>query len=94
MVCMCECVFKNIYNIIERRNVLCKKKRFLSAKEVGEIMGRSTSYAHRYICQLNEELEKKGYLTIKGRVVSTYFYERFFGKDDETKDSKYIRIQR
>ncbi len=44
--------------------------------------------------RLNEELEKKGYLTIKGRVVSTYFYERFFGKDDETKDSKYIRIQR
>ena len=57
-------------------------------------MGRSTSYAHRYICQLNEELEKKGYLTIKGRVVSTYFYERFFGKDDEAKDSKYVRIQR
>lgn len=90
---MCECIFKIIYNIIERRNVLCKKK-ILSAKEVGEIMGRSTSYAHRYICQLNEELEKKGYLTIKGRVVSTYFYERFFGKDDETKDSKYVRIQR
>lgn len=70
------------------------KKRFLSAKEVGEIMGRSTSYAHRYICQLNEELEKKGYLTIKGRVVSTYFYERFFDKDDETKDNMYVRIQR
>ncbi len=57
-------------------------------------MGRSTSYAHRYICQLNEELEKKGYLTIKGRVVSTYFHERFFDKDDETKDNKYVRIQR
>ena len=25
-----------------------QEKRFLSAKEVGEIMGRSTSYAHRY----------------------------------------------
>lgn len=71
-----------------------QEKRFLSAREVGEIMGRSTSYAHRYICQLNEELEKKGYLTIKGRVVSTYFYERFFGKDDEKKDSKYVHIQR
>lgn len=70
-----------------------RKKIFIS-KEVGEIMGRSTSYAHRYICQLNEELEKKGYLTIKGRVVSTYFYERFFGKDDEKKDNKYVRIQR
>ena len=64
-----------------------QEKRFLSAKEVGEIMGR-------YICQLNEELEKKGYLTIKGRVVSTYFYERFFSKDDEIKDNKYVRIQR
>ena len=41
-----------------------QEKRFLSAKEVGEIMGRSTSYTHRYICQLNEELEKKGYLTV------------------------------
>ncbi len=39
-------------------------------------------------------MEKKRYLTIKGRIVSTYFYERFFGKDDETKDSKYVRIQR
>ncbi len=71
-----------------------QEKRFLSAKDIAQIMGRSTSYAHKYICLLNEELEKKGYLTVKGRVVSTYFYERFFGKEDDSKEKKYVRIQR
>lgn len=71
-----------------------QERRFLSAKEVAEIMGRSESFAHKYIFLLNEELEKKGYLTVKGRVVSTYFYERFFGKDSETKENKYVHIQR
>ncbi len=72
-----------------------QEKRFLSAKEVGEIMGRSSSFGHKYICLLNEELEKQGYLTVKGRVVSTYFYERFFGKEDgEAKEKKYVRIPR
>ena len=76
-----------------------QEKRFLSVSEVAELMGRSKSYASAYVRQLNEELEKQGYLTIKGRVASTYFYKRFFGGDNEDSSSgeakkKYGRILR
>ena len=34
--------------------------------------------AYRVISQLNEELEKKGYLTLRGKVDRLYLHRRFF----------------
>lgn len=56
-------------------------KRFLTAADIAEITGSSKSHSYTIIKQLNSELEKKGYLTIPGKVISPYFYERFFGKE-------------
>ena len=50
-----------------------EEKRFLDVHDVMEITGLSSSSS--YIVQ------KKGYLTIRAKVISTYFYERFFGKE-------------
>lgn len=58
-------------------------KRFLTAKDVMEITGRKKSKAYKIISELNQELRNKGYLTLNGKVVSSYFYERFFGKEKE-----------
>ena len=65
-------------------------KRFLDVHDVMEITGLSSSSSYIVIKQLNEELRKKGYLTIRAKVISTYFYEHFFGKEVHTN----ARIQR
>lgn len=60
---------------------MIRDKRFLTATDISEITGASKSYGYTLIKQLNNELEKKGFLVIPGKVISTYFYERFFGKE-------------
>lgn len=60
---------------------MSSKKRFLSATDIVEITGLSKSASYLLIKQLNIELEEKGYLTVRGKVINTYFYERFFGKE-------------
>ncbi|MGM9890260.1 MAG: helix-turn-helix transcriptional regulator [Floccifex porci] len=59
------------------------KVRFIDAKEIMELTGLSKAAAYRLIQQLNEELVRKGYMTVRGRVIYPYFYERFFGKDGD-----------
>ena len=54
-------------------------KRFVTAKEVQEELGVSLSYAYKLIRRLNEEREKNGFVTIKGRVSRSYFEERIYG---------------
>lgn len=60
---------------------MSSQRRFLSATDVIEITGLSKSASYPLIKQLNIELEEKGYLTARGKVINTYFYERFFGKE-------------
>ena len=52
------------------------KAEFMSTEEVAEFLGVSKSFAYKVIRQFNEELKKKGYYTIAGRVNRDYFYER------------------
>lgn len=61
---------------------------FLTALELSEVLGISKPYAYRIIRQLNEELRKQGYLTIRGKINRKYFYERFFGKEDMDGEQK------
>ena len=49
---------------------------FLRVDDVAMELGVSTSYAYRIIRKLNAELEKKGIITIAGRVNKQYFTER------------------
>lgn len=49
---------------------------FLRVDDVAMELGVSTSYAYRIIRKLNAELEKKGIITIAGRVSKQYFTER------------------
>ena len=47
---------------------------FLTAEEVGEIMGYSASHSYSIIRDLNAELKAKGYIVRNGRVPKKYFY--------------------
>ena len=55
-----------------------KDNLFMTADDIVEITGMSIAYAYKLIKQLNGELEKKGYITIKGRVSRDYFEERLY----------------
>lgn len=66
---------------------MSSERRFLNCNDIIEITGLSQSATYKLINQLNAELEKRGFLTVRGKVISTYFYERFFGKD-EIKDAR------
>lgn len=63
------------------------ERRFLSALDVVEITGLSKSASYILIKQLNTELEKKEFLTVRGKIINTYFYERFFGKEVDNRAS-------
>ena len=51
--------------------------RFLTVKDLTEILGIKTSLAYNIIRKLNAELEAKGYLVQRGRVPKKYFEERY-----------------
>lgn len=53
-------------------------QQFMRVEEVAEILDVSTSYAYKVIRELNEELKRKGFITISGRVNREYFNERLY----------------
>ena len=52
------------------------ESRFLSAADVSELLGVSSTTAYRIIKQLNDELKKQGKIVISGKIASRYFYEK------------------
>ena len=60
-----------------------EKQPFMKVEEVAEELGVSKSYAYKIVRILNEELKKKGYLTVSGRVSREYFMEKvcYSGKE-------------
>lgn len=52
--------------------------KFLTAKDVAEIVKISETSAWRLIKKLNAELEKKGMLVIKGKISKRYFEEKTY----------------
>lgn len=49
---------------------------FMTVEEVAAELGVSKSYAYKIVKQLNEELQKLGYLTVAGRVNANYFRKK------------------
>lgn len=57
-------------------------KAMYNARELAEVLGCSESKSYQYIKQMNEELQKAGYLTLRGKVPIGYVQKRFFGVGD------------
>ena len=49
---------------------------FMIVEEVAAELGVSKSYAYKIVKQLNEELQKLGYLMVAGRVNTNYFRKK------------------
>ncbi len=58
-------------------------KMFMRVDEVAQSLDVSIPYAYKLIRQFNEELKKKGCITIAGRIDRKYFYEKFYGTHAE-----------
>ena len=54
-----------------------EKELFVRAEEVARELGISKPYAYKLVREMNEELKKKGFLTIPGRVSRRYFEEKW-----------------
>lgn len=52
---------------------------FIKADEIARELGVSKPYAYKLIRKLNADMEKKGYITISGRVSRAYFEEKVYG---------------
>lgn len=51
----------------------------MTAENVAKELGISKPTAYNIIRQCNEELKKKNYLTIDGKVPSAYFKKKWYG---------------
>ncbi|MBR6401626.1 MAG: transcriptional regulator [Firmicutes bacterium] len=51
---------------------------FYTAPDILKIFPISRTHAYKIIRQLNAELEKKGYITVRGRISKKYIEERMF----------------
>ena len=59
------------------------ENRFIRAEDVAAELEVSKPYAYKIIRQLNEELRKKGFLTIAGKIPVEYFREKWYGAAKE-----------
>lgn len=56
---------------------------FVTADKVAKDLGVSKPFAYKLVRQMNDELNKKGYFTVAGRVSRQYYEERFYGLKKE-----------
>ncbi len=49
----------------------------LTAEDVSYLISRSSSVAYKVVNDLNADLEREGYYTVKGRIPKKYFCDRF-----------------
>ena len=55
------------------------RERFVKAEELAYELGVSKPFAYKLIREMNEELQKQGFITISGRVSRQFFEEKFYG---------------
>ena len=77
-----ELVWRNAKTNFNGKVVKGMNEKFLEVGDVMRILGISGSAAYKLMRQINSELEKKGYIVIRGKVSRKYFEERIYGMSD------------
>jgi Mn-dependent DtxR family transcriptional regulator len=54
-------------------------KNFIRAEEIARELEVSKPYAYKLVREMNDDLKKKGFITIAGRVSRQFFEEKFYG---------------
>lgn len=79
---LAELVWRNAKTNFNGKVVKGMNEKFLEVGDVMQILGISRSAAYKLMRQINSELEKKGYIVIRGKVSRKYFEERIYGMSD------------
>lgn len=58
---------------------MSEAKIFYTANDISGLLGVSKAKAYQIIKGLNEELEKRGYIVLAGKISQAYFAERWYG---------------
>lgn len=53
-----------------------EKKNFMTVEEVAQKLNVSKAYAYKMVRELNAELRKLGYLTVVGRMNTSFFCKK------------------
>ena len=77
-----ELVWRNAKTNFNGKVVKGMNEKFLEVGDVMQILRISRSAAYKLMRQINSELEKKGYIVIRGKVSRKYFEERIYGMSD------------
>lgn len=77
-----ELVWRNAKTNFNGKVVKGMNEKFLEVGDVMQILGISKSAAYKLMRQINSELERKGYIVIRGKVSRKYFEERIYGMSD------------
>lgn len=62
----------------KNKDTYSSEKKFLTAKDVSDLLGVSLSTAYRIIKRLNDDLARAGKITVPGKVSSRYFFENVY----------------
>ena len=54
-------------------------KVYYTAMEVAKMLGVSRAKGYKIVRELNEELTKKGYIVIAGKISKKFFEEKYYG---------------
>ena len=62
------------------------EKQVYNVKDIQGLLGVSESKAYQYIRVMNDELQEKGFLVVRGKVPRAYVEERFFGMKGQAQE--------
>jgi len=75
---------------IERMEEIYKEaimeKQVYNVRDIQGLLGVSESKAYQYIRVMNDELQEKGFLVVRGKVPRAYVEERFFGMKGQAQE--------
>jgi hypothetical protein len=77
-------------NLKENKGVEKKRSKlciYYTKDDVAEFLGISDPQAYKIIRSLNAELEKKGYVTVAGRISKVYFHDKYYGLEKMVSES-------
>lgn len=59
--------------------MMTRERNYVTANELAETLGVSTGQAYKIIRRLNNELDKKGFITVSGKCPRRYLEEKWYG---------------
>ncbi len=74
-----EAKLKEVRQMMDEQRARDQPRQMMGVEDVMAALGVSRSHSYQIIRRLNEELEKAGYITVRGRISRAYFEKRTYG---------------